>query len=296
MLRSFVRVATAGVARATAPARVLTRSRLLYPQTMASQRFMSTKKSAIVTPKGHPEDDDKDLEDEEDNDDDEDWDDSEDWDDEDWEGNDREFRNDQGVTIGDTVPNFTAEQVHSSGSTSHYRSIHDMENRYTIMLFYPADFTFVCPTELTAFSDSIESFRELECDVIGISTDQKHSHIAWMKLPRSQGGIEGVQIPLLADPTREVTKSFGLYDAEAGQARRGTVIVDRACRVVHTSVNHAPVGRSVEEALRLVQAFQFVDEHGDQVCPANWKKGKKTMVPDHDAKVKYFEAVDNKKK
>merc|ERR1712183_996902 len=144
------------------------------------------------------------------------------------------------------------------------------------------------------FSDAIDQFNEFGCDVVGVSTDQVHSHAAWMKLPRSQGGVDGLQIPLLADPTHEITKAFGIYDDEAGQAKRATVIVNKNCQIVHTSVNHAPVGRSVEETLRLIKAFKFVDEHGDQVCPVSWTPGSKTIIPNHTDKHEYFNAAHSK--
>lgn len=288
MLRNLARAAQCGLVGA-ANRRIVVAKHAPLASTSILARFKSTKNPhdrhpATITPTQH-------VHDEEDDEDEGMYDDEEEDGDE-WEYDERRRgQRSEGATVGDIVPDFTAEQVAPSGTLRQYNSFQDMENRYTIMLFYPADFTFVCPTELTAFSDSVEQFRKLDCDVVGISTDQIHSHVAWLKLARNAGGVEGLKIPLLADPTQEITKAFGVLNEKDGQARRATVIVNKDCEIIHTSVNHAPVGRSVEEALRLIKAFRFVDEHGDQVCPASWQPGKKTIVDNHNDKMEYFSSL-----
>lgn len=262
------------------PAQQLVAARFLSSKAPMSKRFKSVSNSQTSTPKGHPQYDDDDEDDEEDYD--HEW----DGDEEDWSPDGHS--SDETVEVGLHVPFFEGTQLLPSGETSLYRSVRDMENRFTVMLFYPADFTFVCPTELVGFSDTIDQFEKLDCDVIGISTDQIHSHVAWTKVPKNEGGIKGLKIPLLADPTHEISKTFGVYNTEAGQSKRATVIVDKDLLVVHQSVNHDPIGRSVEETLRIIKALTFVREHGDQACPASWKPGKKTITTDHDAKVAYF--------
>ena len=148
----------------------------------------------------------------------------------------------------------------------------------------PLDFTFVCPTEITNFSDANEQFKAINCDVVGVSIDSVFSHLAWVNTSRNKGGLGKMNIPLVGDISKEMTKAFGMLvedpaDDMVGASLRGTVIIDGAGKVRHISNTDAPVGRSVDEVLRLVQAFQFVEKHGE-VCPAGWKPGKATMKAD----------------
>ncbi|EDW69845.1 peroxiredoxin 2 [Drosophila virilis] len=166
-------------------------------------------------------------------------------------------------------------------------TLHEYRGRYVLLLFYPANFSFVCPTELQAFSDRAQEFRNIGCEIIGCSTDSHFAHCAWMMQPRKMGGLGEIDIPLWSDKSMKVSRDYGMLDESTGLALRGMYIIDRLGIVRHISVNDAGVGRSVEEALRLVQAFQFSDEFGE-VCPVNWRPGAKAMKPDVGGKEEYF--------
>ena len=171
-------------------------------------------------------------------------------------------------------------------------SLGDYAGKYLVLLFYPFDFTYVCPTELIAFSESIGAFRDLGAEVLGISTDSHFTHLAWTRTPRNEGGLGSLSYPLLADISKDVSRSYGVLVEDStddlyGAALRGLYIIDGTGKIRSIQINDAPVGRSVDETLRLIQAFKHTDEHGE-VCPANWKPGKKTIIPDQDQKNKYF--------
>ena len=173
------------------------------------------------------------------------------------------------------------------------RSTTDYAGKYTILLFYPFDFTYVCPTELISFSDKIQEFRNLNTEVVGISTDSHFTHLAWKKTPRSNGGIGELHIPLVADISKKISRSFGVLvedekDELFGAALRGLFIIDGNNVIRSFIINDAPVGRSVEETLRLIRAFKFTDENGE-VCPANWKPGDSTIKPTQIESKEYFE-------
>jgi alkyl hydroperoxide reductase subunit AhpC len=170
-------------------------------------------------------------------------------------------------------------------------SLSDYKGKYVVLFFYPLDFTFVCPTEITAFSDKVEEFKKLNTEVIACSVDSVYSHLAWTQIPRKQGGLGEMKIPILADLTKQISKDYGVLIEEDGIALRGLFIIDGKGILRQITVNDLPVGRNVEEILRLVEAFQFTDEHGE-VCPANWKKGKKTMKADPSKSKEYFEATN----
>ncbi|XP_063989548.1 peroxiredoxin 2 [Diachasmimorpha longicaudata] len=167
-------------------------------------------------------------------------------------------------------------------------SLTDYKGKYVILFFYPLDFTFVCPTEIIAFSDRASEFREINCEVIGASCDSHFSHLAWINTDRKQGGIGKMDIPLLADKSMKTARAYGVLDEETGIPFRGLFIIDDKQNLRQITVNDLPVGRSVDEALRLVQAFQYTDKHGE-VCPAGWKPGKKTMKPDPAGSKEYFQ-------
>lgn len=169
-------------------------------------------------------------------------------------------------------------------------SLTDYKGRYLLLIFYPLDFTFVCPTEIIAFSDRAIEFRNIGCDVIACSTDSHYTHLAWINTPRKQGGLGDMDIPLLADKSMKIARDYNVLDESTGTPFRGMFIIDRAQVLRQITVNDVAVGRSVDEALRLVQAFQFTDEHGE-VCPANWKPGQKTMVADPKKAKEYFAAA-----
>ncbi|TNV75667.1 hypothetical protein FGO68_gene12686 [Halteria grandinella] len=175
-------------------------------------------------------------------------------------------------------------------------SLLDYQGKYVVLLFYPFDFTYVCPTELIAFSDKIDSFHELGAEVLGISTDSHFTHLAWIKTARKDGGLGGLRYPLLADISKDISRAYGVLVEDStddlyGAALRGLFILDGAGKIRSIQINDAPVGRSVDETLRLIQAFKHTDTHGE-VCPANWQPGSKTIVPDQDQKKKYFSDVN----
>lgn len=166
-------------------------------------------------------------------------------------------------------------------------SLADYRGKYVVFFFYPLDFTFVCPTEIIAFSDRAEEFRAINCEIIGCSTDSHFSHLAWINTPRKQGGLGSMNIPLLADKTCDISRNYGVLKEDEGIAFRGLFIIDDKGNLRQITINDLPVGRSVDETLRLVQAFQFTDKHGE-VCPAGWKPGADTMKPDPKGSKTYF--------
>ncbi|KAL5102789.1 Thioredoxin-dependent peroxide reductase mitochondrial [Taenia crassiceps] len=163
--------------------------------------------------------------------------------------------------------------------------------KYLVLFFYPLDFTFVCPTELIAFSDRIDEFTKIGCNIIGVSTDSHFSHLSWINTPRKAGGLGGLRYPLLADFKKEISRGYGVLLEDAGVALRGLFIIDQNGIIRSMTINDLPVGRSVDETLRLVKAFQFADEHGE-VCPANWTPESPSMKPDVEKARAYFEKVN----
>jgi len=168
----------------------------------------------------------------------------------------------------------------------------EYKGKYLVMLFYPFDFTYVCPTELISFSENVDKFREINAEIVGVSTDSHFTHLAWIKTPRNAGGVGKLNFPLIADISKNISRSFRVLvedenDDLFGAALRGLFIIDEKGVIRSFTVNDAPVGRSVDETLRLIQAFQHSDKFGE-VCPANWKPGKATIIPDQDKKNEYF--------
>ncbi|XP_076308009.1 peroxiredoxin 2-like [Tachypleus tridentatus] len=163
----------------------------------------------------------------------------------------------------------------------------DYKGKYLVLFFYPLDFTFVCPTEIISFSDRVEEFKNIGCEVVACSTDSHFSHLAWVNTPRKEGGLGNMKIPLLADKSLDIARNYGVLKEDEGIAFRGLFIIDEHQKLRQITVNDLPVGRSVDETLRLVQAFQFTDKHGE-VCPAGWKPGDDTMKPNPVESKEYF--------
>ncbi|XP_078063373.1 peroxiredoxin-1-like [Mustelus asterias] len=189
--------------------------------------------------------------------------------------------------IGHPAPDFTAKAVMPNGEFQDL-TLSSYKGKYVVFFFYPLDFTFVCPTEIIAFSDRAAEFRKINCEVIGASTDSHFSHLAWTKTARKQGGIGSMDIPLVADLTQSISRDYGILKEDEGIAYRGLFIIDEKGILRQITINDLPVGRSVDETLRLVQAFQFTDKHGE-VCPAGWKPGQDTIKPDVKDSKKFFE-------
>jgi len=166
----------------------------------------------------------------------------------------------------------------------------DYKGKYVVLYFYPLDFTFVCPTEIIAFDERLAEFKKRNTEVLGVSVDSQFSHLAWNKLERTKGGLGGVRYPLIADLNKNISRSYGVLLEDAGIALRGLFIIDKEGIVRHLLVNDLPLGRSVDEAIRVLDALQFVEKHGE-VCPANWQPGEATMKPDPKGSQDYFQKV-----
>ena len=161
-----------------------------------------------------------------------------------------------------------------------------------MLFFYTLDFTFVCPTEITAFSDKYSEFSSKNTEVLGVSVDSQFSHLAWIQTPRNEGGIGDINYPLVADLKKEISDSYNVLDDNEGIALRGLFIIDPDGVILHATINNLPVGRNVDETLRVLQAFQYVQSHPDEVCPANWTPGDKTMKPDPVGSKEFFKSID----
>ena len=163
-------------------------------------------------------------------------------------------------------------------------TLEQYKGKWVILLFYPMDWTFVCPTEIFAYNDAADKFAALNTVVLGVSGDSPFTHLSWLKAPREQGGLGGlIDMPLLSDVTREVMKAYGVYNEDNSgmdyaQAFRGLFLIDPQGKLRHMYINDNGVGRNVEETIRVIKGLQFSDEHGE-VCPANWKEGSTTIQP-----------------
>lgn len=191
------------------------------------------------------------------------------------------------VLVGKKAPGFTAPAVLGSGEIVDNYSLADAtQGKYTVLFFYPLDFTFVCPSELIAFDHRNEEFKKRNVEVIGVSIDSHFTHNAWRNTPVEKGGIGPVSYTLVADINHEIVKAYDVENA-GGVALRGTFLIDRDGVVRHQIINDLPLGRNVDETLRLVDALQFTEEHGE-VCPAGWNKGKAGMKASPDGVASYL--------
>lgn len=197
------------------------------------------------------------------------------------------------VLVGKTAPDFTAQAVVGQDFVDYTLSSNWTSKKptYTLLFFYPLDFTFVCPTEIIAFSDRIKEFQARNVQVVGVSIDSKYSHLAWKETPRAEGGIGDIRYPLVADVKRTITNAYDCM-ADDGTAFRGLFLIDQAGIVRHALVNDHPLGRSIDEALRTIDALQHHEKHGE-VCPADWKPGELAMKEDPVLSQSYFLAKAN---
>lgn len=184
------------------------------------------------------------------------------------------------------APDFTATAVMPDNSMKEDFSLSDFRGKYVILFFYPLDFTFVCPSEIIAFDKKLDEFKKRDCEVIGVSIDSQFTHWAWKNTPVDQGGIGNIQYPLVADLDKKISRQYGVL-LDMGVALRGTFLIDKEGIVRHAVVNDLPLGRSIDEALRMVDALIFHEEHGD-VCPANWKQGEEAMKPTAEGVAEYL--------
>ena len=194
------------------------------------------------------------------------------------------------LRVGQNVPHFEMETYDPAAGDFGKFSLEasKQSGRWTVLVFYPADFTFVCPTELGDLADHYDEFKKLDVEVYGVSTDTKFAHLAWRN---SEKLLADVQYPLAADPTGAVSKMFGVYDCGSGLALRGTFIINPAGTLVSSEINFYNVGRDASELLRKMEANAYLVGHPDQACPAKWKPGSMTLTPSKDMVGKVFEAL-----
>jgi len=188
------------------------------------------------------------------------------------------------------APKFTAAAVYNDDITE--ISLEDYRGKYVVVFFYPKDFTYVCPTEIIAFNDRAADFEAVNTQLIAVSTDSPESHLAWTKLSRNKGGLGKMDIPIVADITKLISAKYGVLLENDGVALRGLFIIDTEGTLQQITINNLPIGRSVDETLRLIKALQFNEEHGE-VCPANWQPGDKTIQANPKDSHKYFSTVDD---
>lgn len=187
-----------------------------------------------------------------------------------------------GTLVGRQAPDFTATAVMPDNSISDKFNLKDyLKGSYGWVFFWPLDFTFVCPSEIIAHDHRLEKFAAAGCKVVGVSVDSQFTHLAWKKTPQDEGGLGNVQFPMVADLTKQIARDYGVLIEGAGVALRGSFLIDKTGRVRHATINDLPLGRNVDEALRMVDALAFHEEHGE-VCPAGWQKGKKGMTATPD--------------
>jgi peroxiredoxin (alkyl hydroperoxide reductase subunit C) len=189
------------------------------------------------------------------------------------------------VLVGKKAPDFKADAVVNGDFKT--VSLSDYKGKYVVMFFYPLDFTFVCPTELHAFQEKLSAFKAMNCELIGVSIDSKFSHFAWLNTPKEEGGIKGVTYTLISDLNKTIARDYDVLIPEAGIALRGSFLIDKEGVVQQQTINNLPLGRNVDEMLRLVEALQYTESHGE-VCPANWKKGDRAMKADQSGLKSYF--------
>ena len=204
------------------------------------------------------------------------------------------------VLVGKKAPDFTAKAVINGGEIVDEFSLSDYKGKYVILFFYPKDFTFVCPSELFAFQEALAEFESKNVQIIAVSTDTEQSHWGWLQMPKNKGGIEGVTYPLVADTNKTISANYDVLQGdwdynEDGEMTatgdlvpfRGLFLIDKEGIVNHQLVNVEPIGRNVADAMRVVDALQFHEEHGE-VCPANWAKGKEGMKESHEGVAEYL--------
>lgn len=202
--------------------------------------------------------------------------------------------------IGKKAPNFTAQAVINGGEIVEKFSLSDLKGKYTVLFFYPKDFTFVCPTELHAFQEKLEEFKKRNTEVVAVSTDTEMSHWGWLQVPKNKGGIQGVAYPIVADTNKTISEDYDVlvgeytYNEQGDEVVEGELIAYRALFLIdkdgivrHSLINDLPLGRNVDEALRMVDALQFFEKNG-QVCPANWQKGSEGMKATHTGTAEYL--------
>lgn len=192
------------------------------------------------------------------------------------------------VLVTQPAPDFTAAAVMPDGSINEAFRLSDLKGQYVVLFFWPLDFTFVCPSEIIAHDHRVSKFKDLGVQVVGVSIDSQFTHHAWRNTPVEKGGIGPVQFPIVADVRHEIVRAYGVEHPD-GVALRASFLINKEGIVQHQVVNNLPLGREVDEMLRLVEALQFTEEHGE-VCPAGWRKGKAGMKPTAEGVASYLAA------
>jgi peroxiredoxin (alkyl hydroperoxide reductase subunit C) len=190
------------------------------------------------------------------------------------------------LRVGQNAPDFIATAVFDQEFKT--IKLSDYRGQYVVLFFYPLDFTFVCPTEIIAFSDRYGEFKQLNTEILGVSVDSEFAHLAWIQTERKLGGIGDINYPLVSDLKKEISTAYNVLDPEAGIALRGLFIIDKQGIIQHIVINNLSFGRSIDETLRTLKAIQYVQSHNNEVCPVNWQEGDKTMIPDPIRSKDYF--------
>lgn len=191
-----------------------------------------------------------------------------------------------GTLVGTQAPDFNVKAAANNKIINDF-SLRQFRGKNVILFFYPLDFTFVCPTELHAFQEKMEEFTKRNTEVIGCSVDSAYTHLAWLNTPKSKGGIKGVEYPLIADLNKSIAENYGVLNTQEGIAYRGLFLIDQEGIIRHQIVNDLPIGRSVDDALRVIDAWNYHQTHGE-VCPANWKTGEPAMAPSQEGLEVFF--------
>ena len=192
------------------------------------------------------------------------------------------------VLVAKEAPDFSAQAVYPDGSIKEFK-LSALKGKYVVLFFWPLDFTFVCPTEIIAHDHRLAQFKERGVEVVGVSIDSQFTHWAWRETPVEKGGIGKVAFPIVADVKHTISQAYGVEHAQAGVALRASFLLDKSGVVQHQVVNNLPLGRNVDEMVRMVDALQFFEKHGE-VCPAGWQKGKTGMKADAKGVADYLAA------
>lgn len=191
------------------------------------------------------------------------------------------------VLVGKTAPDFCANAVRGDRIIEEFRLHQFKDEKYVVLFFYPLDFTFVCPTELHAFSARLDEFSKRNVELVAVSVDSHYSHLAWLGTPKEKGGIQGVGYTIVSDLAKSIARDYDVLTADGTVAYRGLFLLDKSMVIRHQLVNDLPLGRSVDETVRMVDALQYYEQHGE-VCPADWHRGDTSMTPTPAGLHEYF--------
>jgi peroxiredoxin 2/4 len=197
------------------------------------------------------------------------------------------------VLVTKKAPDFTAHAVLPDGTIKEDFKLLDLRGKYVVLFFYPLDFTFVCPTEIIAHDKRLDEFKKRDVEVVCVSIDSEFTHYSWRNTPVQKGGIGAIGFPMVADVKHEIARAYGIEFADAGVALRASFLIDKEGIVQHQVVNNLPLGRNVDEMLRVIDALQFHEQHGE-VCPAGWQKGAKGMKATAEGVAEYLTTYSKK--